>query len=239
MSARRTDSQRAFSRRQWSRRWMSWRRMVVALVLVVAVGGAAWLVFFSSVLAVSTVEVEGDRALSAQRTTRTADVPLGDPLARVDLDDVAGRVEQLRPVEEVEVRRAWPDTVVLSVVERTPVATVDTGAGHLLIDDAGVQFREVDRPRRGLPTIEAGGERAAAEAAAVVAALPADVERRVDRVDATTMDSITLQLKGGREVVWGSAAQTADKAKVLAVLVQQKGAVLDVSVPSAPTVSLG
>lgn len=239
MSPRRSESQRAFSRRQWSRRWMVWRRIVVTMLLVVAVGAAAWLVFFSPVLAVSTVEVEGERALTARRVTGAAEVPMGEPLARVDLDDVAARVEQLPPVKEVEVHRAWPDTVVLSVVERTAVATVDGGGRHMLIDAAGVQFREVEGPRRGLPTIDAGGERAAAEAAEVVDALPADVARRVDRVDATTMDSIRLLLEGGREVVWGSAEQTAVKAEVLGVLVRRKGAVLDVSVPSAPTVSLG
>ncbi|HET7328382.1 MAG TPA: FtsQ-type POTRA domain-containing protein [Nocardioidaceae bacterium] len=239
MSARRTDSQRAFSRRQWSRRWMLWRRAVVALVLLLAVGGAAWLVFFSPVLSVATVAVEGERSLPAQRIVRAAGIELGRPLARADLEQAAARVERLPAVREVAARRAWPDTVVLSVVERTAVATVDAGRHHLLIDEEGVQFREVDGPRRGLPTIVAGGERAAAEAAEVVAALPADVVGRVDRVDATTMDSITLQLAGGREVVWGSAEQTELKAKVLAVLVQEEGSVLNVSVPSAPTVAVG
>lgn len=239
MSARRTDSRREFSRRQWSRRWLVWRRILVALLLAGAVGTAAWLVFFSSVLAASVVEVEGERSLSAQRIADVAEVPLGEPLARVDLDAVDARVEQLAPVKAVEVRRAWPDTVLLSVVERTAVATVESGGRHLLIDAEGVQFREVSGPRRGLPTIEAGRERAAAEAAEVVAALPRTLARRVERVDATTMDSIRLQLAGGREVVWGSAEQSALKAEVLAALVQRKGAVLDVSVPSAPTVSLG
>lgn len=239
MKVRRTQSQRAFSRRQWSRRWIVWRRVLVALTLLGAVGAAAWLVFFSSVLAVSGVQVEGERSVRAQRLVDAADVPVGDPLARVDLGDVAARVEQLPPVKEAEARRAWPDTVVLSVVERTAVATVESGGRHLLIDASGVPFREVEGPRRRLPTIEAGGDRAAAEAAEVVAALPDDVVRRVDRVDATTMDSIRLQLEGGREVVWGSAEQTEIKAKVLAALVQREGAVLDVSVPAAPTVSYG
>ena len=135
-------------------------------------------------------------------------------------------------------RRAWPDTVVLSVVERRAVATLDTGGRRVLVDADGVQFRAVDGSRRhGLPNIEAGGERAAAEAAEVVAALPPEVVRRVDGITAPTMDSITLRLKAGREVIWGSAEQTEVKAEVLAVLVRRKGSVLDVSVPSAPTVS--
>jgi len=218
---------------------MVWRRILAVSAVLAAVGAAAWVVFFSSLLAVVDVEVRGERSLSVQHITRAADVPVGEPMARVDLDDVTARVDRLPPVRRVEVNRSWPDTVLITVEERTAVAVVVRDGRHTLIDADGVQFREVPGPRRRLPTIEAGRARAAAEAAEVVSALPADVLRRVEHLDATTMDSITLQLRGGREVVWGSAEDSARKAQVLAVLVERKGSVINVSVPSAPTVRLG
>ncbi|MGH3385776.1 MAG: cell division protein FtsQ/DivIB [Nocardioidaceae bacterium] len=234
-----TPTERAFSRRQWSRRWAVWRRALAVLVVVGLVGAAGWLVFLSDVLAVETVEVEGEGAITADRITEVAEVPVGKPLARTDLDQIAARVERIREVHHAEVGRSWPHTVVVTVTERTPVAVVERDGVRRLVDAEGVQFRVVKGRRKGLPTIVAGGERAAEEAAKVVAVLPADVARRVTRLDATTMDSITLRLTGGREVVWGSAEESERKAEVLAVLVERKGKVLDVSVPSAPTVSLG
>jgi cell division protein FtsQ len=232
-------SRRAFSRRQWSRRWVAWRRAVGLLVLCAAVGVSVWLVFFSAVLAVEAVEVRGAETLGADRVRAAAGVPVGDPLARVDLEEVRARVEQLPAVRRAEVTRAWPHAVAVTVVERTAIGVVERGGSHFLVDVDGVLFREVAGPDPGLPSILAGDDRAATEAAQVVAVLPSDVARRVERLDAPTMDSITLHLRDGRQVVWGSSEQPQRKAEVLAVLVKREGAVLDVSVPSAPTVSFG
>jgi cell division protein FtsQ len=215
---------------------MVWRRILGVLVLAGAVGAAAWVVFASSLLAVADVSVEGERSLSARRIIREAAVPVGEPLARVDLDAVADRVEQLPPVRQVEVQRAWPDTVVLLVEERTPVAVLVSGGEHHLVDRDGVRLRAVPGPRKALPTIEAADQQAAAEAAEVVAGLPDDIERRVASLEASTMDSIRMRLKSGREVEWGSAEESETKAEVLAALLQQEGSVVDVRVPSAPTV---
>lgn len=234
---RTSTSQRAFSRRQWSRRWVAWRRALGLLVLCAAVGVSVWLVFFSAVLAVETVEVRGTEALGADEVRAAAGVPVGDPLARVDLEGVRGRVERLPEVRRAQVTRAWPHAVAVTVEERTAIGVVEQNGAHYLIDVEGVMFREVAGPDPKLPSIVAGDDRAAAEAAQVVAVLPAEVARRVGRLDAPTMDSITLRLRDGRQVVWGSSEQPQRKAAVLAVLVRREGAVLDVSVPSAPTVS--
>jgi cell division protein FtsQ len=51
-----------------------------------------------------------------------------------------------------------------------------------------------------------------------------------------TVDQISLVLKDGRKVVWGSADQSDTKADVLATLLAGVQAqVYDVSVPSKPT----
>jgi cell division protein FtsQ len=239
VSSRRSPSRRAFSRRQWSRRWRIARRILVLLVFAGMVGAAVWLVFLSPFLLIESVEVEGNDSVSAQRVLAVADVPLGEQMARLHLDEVRARVAGLPPVEEVEVRRSWPHVVTISVAERTAVAVVERRTSYDLVDAHGVLFREVSGPRAGLPTIMTEDRRAAAEAAEVVASMPDDLAERVEQVEATTMDSITLHLRGDRDVVWGSADQSQRKAEVLAVLIGQEGRVLDVSVPAAPTISMG
>ncbi len=56
---------------------------------------------------------------------------------------------------------------------------------------------------------------ALAEGAGVVAALPAGLATKVDYAEVLSVDQITLRLRDGREVLWGSAEQSAEKAEVL------------------------
>ncbi len=240
--ARRTKedrTRRRFARRQWTRRWLTWKPLVVVVVLIALLVGAIWLVFFSSYLSVQGVEVEGTDQLSASEVRRAADVPEGDPLARVDLDRIRSRVEALAPVKSADVSRAWPDQVLIAVVEREPIAVVDVGGQLRGMDEDGVVFRDYDRAPAGLPRVETSadtGSEALREGALVVAALPADLAASVDHVVVETVDDISLVLKDGREVEWGSSEQSDQKAEVLADLLEARQADhYDVSVPGLPT----
>jgi len=215
-----------------------WRVVLVVLVLAALVAGAVHAVYFSSWLAASRVEVRGGEVLSAAEVTEVAAVPLGGPLADADLEAVRLRVGSLALVEEVEVTRSWPDTVVVDVVERVPVAAVGVGAELRGLDDEGTVLAPVDGGS-DLPRVETSrevGSEALAEAAGVVGALPEDLAAAVDHVEVETVDQITLELRGGGLVRWGSAEQSEQKAEVLAALLQQAAATeYDVSVPGLPT----
>jgi cell division protein FtsQ len=69
----------------------------------------------------------------------------------------------------------------------------------------------------------------------VVAALPDDISGMVDHVQVDTVDEILLILEDGRQVKWGSAEQSEEKAQVLLALLDRKAQVYDVSVPGMPT----
>jgi cell division protein FtsQ len=232
-------ARKRFARRQWARRWLAWRRVVLALLLGGVVAGGVWLVFFSSVLAVSGVRVDGTAVLDPREVRRAAAVPLGTPLATVDLDAITARVENLPAVARVDVSRAWPDRVRVAVVERQAVAVVDRGDVLRGVDAEGVMFRRYPSRPDSLPVIRMGTRTrsdALAEAATVAAALPADIARRVDYVEVRTVDTISLALRNGRTVRWGSADESLSKSKVLAVLLQQKASTYDVSVPGQPII---
>ena len=231
-------ARRRFVRRQWARRWLAWRGLLALAALLAVVAGAVWTVFFSSVLAVTEVRVSGLAILDAAEVRRVAAVPAGEPLASVDLDAVAARVEALAAVKTVEVSRSWPDAVAITVVERQAVAVIERDGVVRGLDDEGVLFRTYPRVPRNLPLVRVSAATrsdALAEAAAVIAVLPSDLVRRVDHLRVETVDSISLQLKGGRTIFWGSAEDSADKADVLAVLLEQSASVYDVSVPGQPT----
>jgi cell division protein FtsQ len=235
-------ARRRFVRRRWARRWLAWRRVVAAVLLVALLVGSVWLVFFSSVLAVNGIRVEGTRVLAADAVRRAAEVPAGTPLATVDLDSVAARVERLPAVASVDVSRAWPDQVRVDVTERKVVAVVapsEPGGRFRGTDAEGVFFRSYARRPPGLPVIrmeEQTGAAAVAEAAAVSGSLPPAIARRVAEVRLRTVDTISLSLRDGRTVRWGSVDGSDDKARVLAVLLGQKASFIDVSVPGRPVI---
>jgi cell division protein FtsQ len=231
-------TRRRFARRQWARRWLSLRYVVAAVLLLAALGTAVWLVFFSTGMQVHRVEVSGNRLLSDDAVRRIADLPDGEQLALVDLDRARNRVGALAEVKAVDVTRHWPDTVEIEVVEREAVAVVELGGRIRGLDAEGVVFREYRSVPKGMPRVRpttSTGSDALREAAAVVGALPADLAARVDHVAVETIDRITLVLRDGREVLWGSAEESEQKGQVLALLLKEKGRVFDVSVPGSPT----
>ncbi len=232
-------TRRRFARRQWARRWGAWRWGIAGLLAVALVVGGTWLVFFSAVLAVEQVTVTGTSYLSAAQVESAAGVTLGRPLARVDLGTVEARVEALPAVEDATVSRAWPDGVRVDVVERRAVAVVTVDGTVTGMDADGVLFRDYPRAPNDLPDVRTAGatdRQVRREAASVIAALPPAVARQVDHLQVSSIDQITLALRDGRTVLWGSADESSTKAKVLQVLLERDAQVYDVSVPAQPTI---
>lgn len=233
-------TRRRFARRQWARRWMSLRYVVALLLLVAGLATLVWLLFFSSVLAVKGVDVSGTDLLSEQEVRQVAAIPEGEPLALVDVAAARNRLEALAEVRSVDVSRAWPDQVRIEIEERVAVAVVELGGRLRGMDEDGVVFREYRTPPADLPRVQASsatGTEALEEASKVVAALPAEISRRVDHVEVETVDQIALVLRDGRRVLWGSAEESGTKARVLGALLQQPAQVYDVSVPESPVTS--
>ena len=71
--------------------------------------------------------------------------------------------------------------------------------------------------------------------AEVIVALDPTVARLIDHIEVASIDRITLALRDGRQVRWGSAEQSEEKARVLLALLKQQARVYDVSVPGLPT----
>jgi cell division protein FtsQ len=228
-------------RRRVSRRRSLRRKLLLALaaLLVVAlVAGAVWVVFWSSYVTVRSAQVSGNGSVGTARIERAADVPVGTPLARVDLDAIRKRVEAIPAVKSADVSRAWPHRVRVVVTERVPIAVVNRGDGLRALDADGVMFGSYAKMPKRLPLVRTQPDtptEALAEGGKVIGSLPASVAARVATIEVDSIDQISLVLHNGRRVVWGSAEQSAQKAEVLAVLLSRPGQVIDVTVPGRPT----
>ena len=209
-------------------------RWVATLAVVALLAAVVWLVWFSPVLSVRSVKVLGTTATPTDAVVAAADVPLGTPLARVDVAGVTARVSALPRVASVEVRRGVPSELVVVVTERTPVAVVPEGGGYATVDVTGVRLGRVAAKPRSLPVVTATGEGRRA-ALAVVGGLPRDLLLRVIEVRGDTPDAVELRIGGGATVRWGDAGRGDRKADVLRALLSVPASRYDVSAPDLPT----
>jgi cell division protein FtsQ len=212
--------------------------VLVGVLVVALVATGVWLVYFSSVLTVKRVDVDGQHLLSRRQVLAVAKVPEGEQLARVDIDAIAARVRSLAAVRSADVSRKWPDAVQIDIQERVAVAVIEIGGRLRGLDDGGVIFNDYAKAPPGLPRISSTSQttpEALHEAATVVAALPRELSATADHLEVQTVDQITLVLKDGRVVLWGSSDDSATKAEVLLQLLSQPAQVYDVSVPGQPT----
>ena len=214
---------------------------VLSLALIV---GVVWLIWFSSVLDVRGVKVSGETTMKAEQIEKAAKVPLGEPLASVDLTEIETRVKQLPRIRTVDVSRSWPHTISIEVEERTTVMWLRSEGEIHGVDRYGVDFRTYDKApdntvEARITGFDADVRLQAIQATAKVAAFLRDEKPEwsadLRTISAGTQDSITLGLTKGRTVVWGSPAQGARKLEVLQTLLSIKAKGYDVSAPDQPT----
>jgi cell division protein FtsQ len=212
---------------------------LVAGVVLIASGGV-WALLGSALLGVRTVSVRGERTVTAEQVARAAAIPVGTPLARLDTAAAAARIEELPAVASVHVRRGWPNTVVVTIEERTPVAVAARGVGYALVDAEGYPYRTVASRPAGLPLIRVAepkaGDPATQAALTVASALTPRLRAVVSAVLATTPQRVEVRLTDGRVVFWGTAEDSDRKATIATALLGESGKRIDVSAPDVVTV---
>lgn len=237
-------SDQRFERRRRGEQRRRVLRVAIPVLAVVVLGALAYVVWFSSLLAVKDVEVKGLRTLKTAQVEQVADVPVGRPLARLDATAVEARLARISRVEKVEVKRSWPHTVQIVVTERQAVAWMQEGQEVRAVDRYGVDYRVLAKKPTHLPELQVSAvdarrrQQSFEAAAGVVVDLRAhapDILRQVQHVEAATKDSVLLNLTQGREVMWGSGADADEKITVLRALLRIKAARYDVSAPEQPT----
>jgi cell division protein FtsQ len=244
-SEARQASQALFEQRRRAARWRRIRHIALGILVVALVSGGVWIVWFSGVLLVTKVDVEGMTTLRPAEISTQAEVPMGLQLARIDTVAIETRVARMERIDGVDVRRRWPHTVLIRVKERVPIAWVVSDGRIRYVDRNGVDFRTVRSEPKKLVEIRVGTTEPLARQQALEAVTNVisflrsdarDILAQVTYVSADTQDSVRLRLTGMRTVVWGSAEHDTEKLDVLRPLLKRVDAErYDVSAPELPT----
>jgi len=230
-----------FTRRSRRRR-ITW---LVVLLCFVAVGGLVTGAVYSPVLSLKTIEVTGTSRVDKAEVLKAVDGQLGTPLALVDFDAIKKDLSRFPLIRSYVTESVPPDTLIIRIAERAPIAVIETPTGFEIVDPAGVVIKKTDERPAGLPLITlptattgaATSSMGFTSAVKVLLALPTELLAKVDSVTAQTLDNVTLVLSSGPTVVWGSADESAKKARILAILIanEPQAARFDVSAPTIPT----
>lgn len=227
-----------------------WRAAFFVLAGLAIVIGAGWALLGNRVLVVRSVTVTGTRLLSPGQVIVAADVPPGTPLLRVDAGAVARRVDAIPQVASATVTKDWPDRLVIAVTERVPVMAVRmAGGGYDLVDQTGVVVRWAKVQPAALPLLQTSlpgaalrGSAEVVAAAGVLAELSPWLAGQVTAVQATQLaqgsEQVTLDLRDGKTVQWGSPGDAAQKNREVAILLPGGAHQIDVSVPGTAVTRL-
>lgn len=233
-SSRARFQRRAHDARQRPLRLLGYAAGTLAVVVLLG-----WVVGFSPVLAVRSVEVVGVPASEVAAIKAMAQVPVGEPLARVDADAVAARVAERATVADVSIERSWPSTLVIHASPRQPFLVVKNPQGQLqVVDETGVAYAQVSAPPRGVPTVNAATQAALSRdalsaAVSVLKVLPATVQKRVTNITVSSANLVTLRI-GRTSVVWGGIDEPERKLAIMTALLKGSPKLIDVSAPSTP-----
>ena len=220
-----------------------WRAAFFALAGVALAAGVGWALLGDRVIVVRSVTVTGTHLLARGQVAAAADVPLGTPLMNVDAGAVTRRVEALRLVASATVSKDWPDHVVITVTERAPLAAVRmAGGGYDLVDKAGVIVRWSKTKPAGLPEMVTSlsgdtlrGNPSVTAVTEVLTGLQPWLAQQVAQVRAAPVpagpEQVTLTLRDGETVEWGSPGGAAQKNRELAILRGDHVRDIDVSAP--------
>jgi len=235
-------SVRRFATRARQRRLRAAAPWFVVLAVLGVVCVLAGIVGYTSLFGAARVQVIGATLVTPEEVRTAAAVPRGSPLIRLDTGAVAARVRRLAPVRSAVVTRDWPRSIVIRVVERTPVAVVPLagGTGFTAIDQAGVAFQRLPQRPAELPVVRLttpGPSDPTTQAAlTVLASLPEQLRTPLADLAADAPARIKLELLDGRTVIWGDSTENQAKIRVALVLLERPGKVLDVSAPNLVTV---
>lgn len=212
---------------------MKRHRLGIAIAIFVFVV-AAYVLGWSTLLTVSSVEVTGTKTLI------TTEIKVGERLARVEPRSIVAELGRIKWIRNVEVSRNWiSGKVTIAIVERTPIAIFN----EQVIDEEGVSFSLLNQNIQGLPHIQATDIDAAISAANFYNSLPKDFADDITTLKVVTGDSYSLDMSQGKrsiELLWGQDGENALKVRVYRALIARPENIeiiqIDLSAPHAPIV---
>ena len=196
------------------------KAVTAAKVLIVVAGSAAIVLFswryfrYSLSYNLKNIEVKGNRALTKDEVIKASGLVKGGNLFTVRLKDTRNSLKKVNRIDTIEIVKNYPDTIVIEVEERVPVARLALSGNppeERLVDADGVVFSGVRKDlARIVNTIDREELR---NIAAFLLAIKAQDQRfylKVTEVDGAENEELRLMHDGTR-IIWGKPEKNLEK----------------------------
>ena len=138
-------SRRSNKRKRRNRGRFGFLYKVLSLIIILVVVAAGCVVFFR----VEDITVTGVSRYTAQEIIDASGVEKGDNLFLVGGSRTAQKIYSTLPyVDEVNIRHALPDSLVINVTERVPAAVIQGDEGWWIMDAKGKILEQVSGPEQ-------------------------------------------------------------------------------------------
>jgi cell division septal protein FtsQ len=216
------------------------------VIIVVLLSGLAYLLGWSSIFSVKSVEISGAPTAAVQvEIEKKSQIELGQKLARVNPQSVSRKIEKLPWIDDVTISRNWLNGVVaIEIRSRQPLALFNSDqVPGQTIDAEGQLFSLPGFNTSNLPVISARSPESALKANELFTQLPENFRSQITSMMATSTNAFTLNtIMDGREIRirWGDSQDVALKISVITKLLQlpenKRIKLIDVVAPHAPIV---
>ncbi|MFA5384347.1 MAG: FtsQ-type POTRA domain-containing protein [Eubacteriales bacterium] len=192
--------------------------LLLLLVVYVLIG--------SSFFEIQKVEVKGNDFYTTEKIKSLAGIDLHENIFKVNLSAASSRIKKLSMIREAEVKRDLPSGVIISIVEREPVAFLFAPPNFILIDEEGVYCRKGKVGEADLPVITGFDMRIPPEGQAVqnqfltvvlevVKNLPQELNSTLSEINVDKNKKITVYTLDGIQCRMGLPDDIARKGDVL------------------------
>lgn len=211
------------------------KRVALVVGAVLALSVLISTVRNAEVFRITSVEVTGTTRVDVAAVREMADIPPDATVFTVSEDDVRARLVLDPWIEDAQLARRLPSTLVIELVERVPAAVVDTGTEFWWVDAQGVVLGAASLDTtattvmvRGIPDFEpVAGERSTSEtlsnALAVLKGISPELRAGVRSVSAPALLETALITDGGVEVMIGEAMRLEEKSQLALRILAEEG----------------
>ncbi|MDD4170037.1 MAG: FtsQ-type POTRA domain-containing protein [Desulfotomaculaceae bacterium] len=186
----------------------------------------------SPLFEVRQVLVSGNQFLLEEKIRTVAGIGIGINIFKLNLTAVEENLRLMPMIKEVQVTRALPATVQITIKERRPLGLLSTGEGFIEVDEEGVCLQKAGVSTPGLPVITGAsveqstpGEVVKAErlddALTVISSLPDDALSILSEVHVDLDHQIKVYTMEGFQCRLGQATEIAEKGALLALVLQE------------------
>jgi cell division protein FtsQ len=223
------------------------KRVILALVLVVALVAAYFLWFRdSSLVAIDDVEVTGVKYQQEEVTAALSAAAEEMTTLNADPGELERAVSEFPTVASVAIDPGFPHHLAITVTERAPVASMGEGQGVAVAGDgtvlAGVTTEDLKLPPIEVERPPASGKLAgvALAQAEVLGAAPDPIRPAIEEARVDKDHGVVVGLTEGIEVRFGDSKDAAAKwASAVAILADPKldqVSYVDVRLPGRPAI---